>query len=270
MNEQTDIDESRHRHHGKRVYLAFAGLVIVAGFCWLGTHEWKKHLTVSGVIVEGEHILTKDDIVKLSQISLKTNMYDADLSGIGANIERNHFVKSVAVTRDAPGIIRISVVERTPIALLVPPGEAELLSVDEEGYVLPHASSRSMFDLPVISGVDSAAGIPVGQKTTQGDILGAIEALSVAREVSSELYHMISEVRIRSGHDMVLYSADTGIPILFGRGDAAKKLVTLDAFWKKFITQQGTQDIRYIDVRFDGQVVVSSRPAESQPAKKSS
>jgi len=270
MTDPADTDGVRQRHHGKRVYVAFAGLVVVTGLFWSGTLEWKKHLTVSGIIVEGEHILTKDEIVKLSQISLKTNMYDADLSGIGANIEKNHFVKSVAVTRDAPGIIRISVLERTPIALLVPPGGAELLSVDEEGYVLPHASSQSMFDLPVISGVDSVAGIQVGQRTTQGDILAAIEVLDVARRVSSELYYMISEVRIRTGHDMVLYSADTGIPILFGRGDAAKKLVNLDAFWKQFVAQQGTQEIRYIDVRFDGQVVVSSRPAASQPAKKSS
>ncbi|HTX17270.1 MAG TPA: FtsQ-type POTRA domain-containing protein [Bacteroidota bacterium] len=270
MSEEIDIDEGRQRHHGKRVYVAFAGLAIVAALCWFGTLEWKKHLTVGGIIVEGEHILTKDEIVKLSQISLKTNMYDADLSGIAANVEKNHFVKSVAVTRDAPGIIRISVVERTPIALVVPPGGAELLSVDEEGYVLPHASSQSMFDLPVISGVDSVAGIPVGQRTTQGDVLAAIEVLDVARKVSSELYHMISEVRIRSGHDMILYSADTGIPILFGRGDAAKKLVTLDAFWKKFVAEQGAQEFRYIDVRFDGQVVVSSRPADSQTAKKAS
>ena len=89
-------------------------------------------------------------------------------------------------------------------------------------------------------------------------MLAALEALESAQNVSSELYHMISEVKIWSGHDMVLYTAEGGVPIIFGRGESAKKMVKLDAFWKKFITEQGPQDIRYIDLRFEDQVIVSS------------
>ncbi len=270
MTEQESVERQGERRHGKRVYLAFASLSLIALILWLGTMQWKDHLTVSGIIVEGEHILTRDEIVKLSQVSLRTKMYDVDLSGIQANIEKNHFVKNVAVTRDAPGVIRISVVERTPIALLLGSGGGEMLSIDDEGYVLPHTSSQSIFDLPIISGVDSLGAVPVGQRTPQTDVVGAIEVLAVAQKVSNELFHMISEVRIHSGHDMVLYSADTGVPILFGRGDAVKKMVKLDAFWKKFITEGDAHDIRYIDVRYDDQVVILSRSVDPQTVKKSS
>jgi cell division protein FtsQ len=270
MIDEDTVDRQRERRHGRKVYWVFALLSAFAIAVWLGTMQWKDHLTVGGIIVEGEHILTKEEVVKLSQVSLKTKMYEVDLTGIEKNIVKNHFVKNVAVTRDAPGVIRISVVERTPIALLLVPGNNDLLSVDDEGYVLPHASSQSMFDLPIISGIDSLAGVPIGQRTPQADVLAAIDVLETAQRVRSELFHMISEVRIHNGHDMVLYSADTGIPILFGRGDVVKKMVKLDAFWKKFIAEEGAQDIRYIDVRFDDQVVVSSRSVDSQTVKKSS
>jgi len=257
--------------HGKKVYGTFALLFTLALAAWLGTMQWKDHLTVSGIIVEGEHIVTKEEVVALAHVSLKTKMYDIDLLSIKKNIQQNHFVKNVVVTRDAPATIRISVEERTPIALLSLPGKADMLYVDEEGYVLPHVSSLAIFDLPVISGIDSLADVTVGQRTTHADVLAALEALETAQRVGSELFRLVSEVRIHSGHDMVLYSADTGVPIIFGRGEAAKKMVKLDAFWKKFIAEQGSQDIRYIDIRFDDQVIVSSvKPSDSHTIKKSS
>ena len=271
MKESENIEQAEEHSHGKRVYAIFALILIFVIMSWLGTMQWKEHLSVSGIIVEGEHILSKEEVVKLAQISLKTKMYDVDLTAIQKNIIKNHFVKSVEVTRDAPATIRIAVEERTPIALLSLPGKNDLLYIDDEGYILPHVASQAIFDLPIISGVDSITVVDVGQPTPQTDVLAAIEALEIARRVSNELFHMISEVRIHTGHDMVLYSADTGIPIIFGRGDAAKKIVKLDAFWKKFTMEQGAQNIRYIDVRFEDQVVVSSpRAAESQNIKKSS
>ena len=177
----------------------------------------------------------------------------------------------MVVARDAPATIRISVEERTPIALLCIPGRTDMLYIDDEGYILPHVSSQAIFDLPIISGIDSLADVAVGDCTSQADILAALETLETAQRVSSELYRLISEVRIHSGHDMVLYSADTGIPIIFGRGDAVKKMVKLDAFWKKFVAEQGSQDIRYIDIRFEDQVIVSSfKTGDSHSIKKAS
>ncbi|HTR81525.1 MAG TPA: FtsQ-type POTRA domain-containing protein [Bacteroidota bacterium] len=256
--------------HGKRVYAIFISLLVLVVAVWLGAMQWTDHLTVRGIVVEGEHIVTPDEIVKLTGISLNTKMYDVDLSSIQKNIARNNFIKKVTVTRDAPATIKVYVQERTPIALLLIPGRSDLLSVDEDGYVLPHVASQSIFDLPVISGLDSVSALSVGQRAPQPDILAAIDIITTAQKVSTELSHMISEVRIHSGHDIVLYSADTGVPIIFGRGDAARKLVTLDTFWKKFVADQGAQNIRYIDVRFDGQVVVSSKSGDQQIMKKAS
>ncbi len=272
MTDMENIEQAAVKpSHGKKVYGTFALLFIFASAAWLGTMQWKEHLTVSGIIVEGEHILTKEEIVKLAHVSLNTKMYDVDLISIQKSIRENHFIKNVIVARDAPATIRISVEERIPIALLSIPGKADMLYIDEEGYVLPHVSSQAIFDLPVISGIDSLADVAVGERTTHADVLAALEALETAQRVSGELFRLVSEVKIHSGHDMVLYSADTGVPIIFGRGDAAKKMVKLDAFWKKFIAEQGSQGIRYIDIRFEDQVIVSSiKASDSHTMKKTS
>ena len=49
--------------HGKKVYGIFAMLFILALTAWVGTIQWKDHLTVSGIIVEGQHIVTKEEVV---------------------------------------------------------------------------------------------------------------------------------------------------------------------------------------------------------------
>ena len=198
MSDNEIIEQGQPRAHGKNVYGIFALLFIFALAAWFGTLQWKEHLTVSGIIVDGDRILTKDEVVKLARISLKTRMYDIDLLSVQKNIQKNHFVKSVAVTRDAPSTVRISLEERSPIALLSFPGKSELLYIDEEGYILPHVATQAIFDLPIISGADSAAVVSVGQRTPHADVLAALEALKLAQHVSSEPFHMISEVKIRS------------------------------------------------------------------------
>src|SRR3990172_718693 len=152
MIEEEKIEQTEHRTHGKGVYGMFALLFIIAIAAWLGTLQWKGHLSVSGIIVDGEHILTKAEVVKLAQISMKTKMYDIDLTAVQKNIEKNHFVKSVAVMRDAPSTVRILVEERMPIALLSFSGKSGLLYIDEDGYILPHVTTQAIFDLPMISG----------------------------------------------------------------------------------------------------------------------
>ena len=256
--------------HGKGVYGVLTLLVLLGVTIWFGALQWRGHLTVKSVVVEGQHILTADEVVKLAQVTLNTKMYDIDLTTIEKNVATNHFVRTVTVTRDAPATIRVSVEERTPIALLLIPGRNDLLCIDGEGYILPHVASQSIFDLPVISGIDSLFTPAIGQRSTQADLAEATGVLQAAEEVSTELFHTISEVRVRNGHDLVLYSADTGIPIIFGRGEAARKMVMLDGFWKKFVSEEGSQNIRYIDIRYEDQVIVSSVNADSKNTKKAS
>jgi len=253
--------EEQPRQHGKKVYGALVSIAMVALVCWVGALQWKDRSAVASITVKGERIIPVDEVIRLANIQRNTGMYNIDLTTVGQNIRQNYFVKNVIVQRDAPSTIHIEIEERTPIALVSLQGKNDLLYLDDEGYILPHVATKAIFDVPVITGVDSL--VTVGQRTTQRDLWGALDVLHAARDVSDEIFHMISEIRIHDGHDIVLYSSDTGVPIIFGRGDAVKKMVKLDAFWKKFIEGEGTQNIQYIDLRFDDQVIVANKKQSS-------
>ena len=54
----------------------------------------------------------------------------------------------------------------------------------------------------------------------------------------------------------MLYTAEGGVPVLFGRGNSASKLVRLEAFWNTIVRERGTASLQYIDLRFNDQIVV--------------
>jgi cell division septal protein FtsQ len=122
--------------------------------------------------------------------------------------------------------------------------------------VLPHSISKQLFDLPVLTGVPAGIALTPGTAIKDDDVREALEILTTSKIVSKELYHLISEVRLRNGGDIVLYAAEWGVPIIFGRGEVASKLVRLEAFWDNVVRERGSENLQYVDLRFDEQVVV--------------
>ncbi|MFA6540976.1 MAG: FtsQ-type POTRA domain-containing protein [Bacteroidota bacterium] len=254
--EQEHIPLQEERTYGTRVYVWLFLLALFILATLLVKAKWQQHVPVRQVVVEGIHILSKDDIIHLMKLKPNVPMADMDLTAIQQNIIANSFVKQAVVKRDSPEMLSVTIEERKPAAMLV---AHDLFYIDEDGIVLPYLPSTETYDIPVISGYDSTGGIQSGQKIMNPDVLDALEIIKTSKAVSDNLFHTISEIRVRKGHDMVLFSFDTGIPIIFGKGETAKKLVKLDAFWQKFVQNSETKDIQYIDLRFDDQVVVSRK-----------
>lgn len=256
-NEQLHI-ESEHDQpsHGKRVYVYFTVLTIIVLSVFTVKSTWQRHVPVKQVSVEGISVISKDEIVRLMKLPPNVPMYDLDLTALQQNIMTNSFVKRVVIQRDAPSRLRVIIEERTPQAIL---SANDLYYIASDGTVLPYIPSSETYDIPVISGVDSFSTVKAGQKLFNADVREALDIIDASKAAGDNIAHAISEIRLRKGHDLVMYSFETGIPIIFGKGDAVKKIVKLDAFWQKFIMNNETKDIQYIDIRFDDQVVVSRK-----------
>jgi len=237
----------------KKLTFGFISLLLLGGFLVAGANFWKSSLTVHRVLVQGNTVVQANEILQLAHIADGSRMYDLDLMKIQKDVISHYFIKEVVVERDLPSTIRITITERTPIAMI---NAGELRYLDPEGVVLPHSVSSELFDLPLISGIPSDIAPKVGATLTHSDIWEALTILSSARLVNKEMFHLISEVRLRNGGDIVLYTADGGIPILFGRGHAASKLVRLETFWSEIVQGRGPHFLQYIDIRFDDQIVV--------------
>jgi len=238
---------------GRGAALVMALFLALGAGITLGANMWKKDLRVARVYAEGNRIVTEREILTLAAIPKDEKLFAVDLFAARRRVEGNQFIRSASVKREAPDGIRIAVVERTPIAALV---LDRILYVDEEGYVLPPVKSEEIFDLPVLTGDLPAAECTPGHRVTATNIREALEILSVARNVGDELYHLISEVHLEGGKDIVLFTAESGVPVVFGHGDAVIKMVTFDGFWKQIVMQRGATELKTVDLRYTDQVVV--------------
>jgi cell division protein FtsQ len=236
----------------KKIMGGFVALLVLTLSLIVGANSWKSGLVVSKIVVTGARVVDVGEIIQLAHVKPGTKMYELDLMVIQKDVVSHYFLKDVVVERDLPSTLKISVVERSPIAMVT---GNELLYFDSEGVVLPHSLSHEIFDLPVISNVPQGVAISVGSIVRHPDVAEALSILSTAKLVNKELYHLISEVRLRNGGDLIFFTADGGVPVLFGRGNPAEKLLRLEAFWADVIHGHSAQNLQYIDLRYDDQVV---------------
>ncbi len=240
------MSTSKTRKYGLLVLLAtIVGLIAFA-------NVWKSSLKVAHVTLTGNRIVEANELFQLANVRHGSLIYDIDLRAIRKNLMSHYYIKDAIVERNLPSTIQLTVEERNPIALVNRPDPVYL---DEDGVILPHSVSKALFDLPILTGVKLGTAASYGAVVQDSDAHEALEILTAARLVNSELYHLISEIQLRNGHDIVMYTAEGGVPVIFGEGNVADKMVRLDAFWKDVIRQRGLQNLQYVDLRYDDQVV---------------
>ncbi|MBI1807190.1 MAG: FtsQ-type POTRA domain-containing protein [Ignavibacteria bacterium] len=229
--------------------------------------EWKSTLKIDHIVVEGTRILTASQIYALANVQLKSSMQGIDLFDVRQHILGQAFVKSVSVNREFPDHLRIRIIEREPIATI---NDGQLWYIDAERVLLPYVQSSMKLDVPVISGIDGVQKMQIGQTISNAELSQAIVLLQTAQAIDTTIYHFISEINMNGGKDIILYSSDDGVPIIVGRGNVEKKLVTLQSFWNNFGKSQSTEKLRYVDLRFDDQVVVKWQNDAQQSRTKAS
>lgn len=249
MNEIAQPDEPGSRRGGLLMALLIIALLGAAVFA----NMWKSDLKVASIAVEGNSIVGEKEILTLAGVTEATRLFDVDLFAIRKRIEQNNFIRSASVNREVPNRITIRVEERVPIAAVV---LDKVLYLDADGYVLPPVRSENIFDLPVLTGTLQRGELTPGKQCPMANVRDALGVLKVAQQVSDELYRRISEVHVEGEKDIILYTAEFGVPVIFGRGDAPAKMVRLHSFWKEFVNHRGAQELQYVDLRYQDQVVV--------------
>jgi cell division protein FtsQ len=246
----------RGGHHRWPAALLLIVLVVILAGGAIKANRWKGDLRIAVVETRGEHILSKDEILALADIRIGGRLFGLDLPAVGKRIEQNRFVSSGAVNREVPDRIVITVAERQPVAAIA--GQ-KLFYIDRSGVLLPPVRAEEALDLPLLTGTVLPADGGPGSRIASGPIAESVQLLAAADSVSDALYRRISEVHLEEGHDLLVYLSDAGVPVIFGHGNAYGQCVKLEAFWEQFVASRGVDDLEYVDLRFDGQVVARWR-----------
>lgn len=242
-------------------FLGGIGGVLVALFVL--ALQWKDTRRVSGVVVEGVMYFSAKDVRARAGVQARELIDTISLGGVRNRLVSHPYIRDARVSRTYPDALTITVEERIPVASFTLNGVIRY--IDEEGVALPYIRSDMPYDLPGITGIPELTRTKLGEAVEGTEYFEALDILVAAMETDSSVYRLISEVDMKNGGDVCLYSSERAVPIFFGRGDARRKFTLLHAFWEKFARDGGPENLEYLDLRYSDQVVAKwhNKPQKS-------
>jgi cell division protein FtsQ len=246
---------------GRAGLISLLLLVLVALLVSGWANLWKRELLVQRIRVQGNRYVSNQEIIASAALPRQQNLFDIDLFGVQQRILTNRFLKSASVRREPPAELVITVEERVPLAAIMLGGISYL---DEEGFVLPPLHSRDILDVPVLTGMGQVGDLQPGKCASSPGVLEALSVVRLARKIDDHLYRQISEVHAAGKQDLMFYTAESGVPVLVGHDNIGVKLVQFESFWKQFVDPRGPGELQYVDLRFQGQIVVKWHTAPGQ------
>lgn len=239
---------------GRILILAAAGLMALGiGYAVYAARAWGEEsgrFVVEGVEVEGNVVLTAEEVVKLSGVDEGMSLLDVSISEVEQSVAAHSRVLRARASRRLPDRLLIRLTEERPAAL-VADGSGSWVEVTADGSVLSPVERTDVVDLPVITG----AAAPAEAKDVGDGLAAALRVLNAAWEVSPDLWMDISEVSFAPGSGLIIYTVADGAEVRVGLGAPTRSdlrrlwLVLADA------GARGRQ-VESIDLRYDRQVIV--------------
>lgn len=143
----------RFRLPWKPLVAALSGIAVVVLVGWGGGRLLDlldQPIKVVQIVGQVEHI-NLGAIEKQLQQKVDTGLLSTDLDSIKAQLRDRPWIEQVAVRRQWPNILRIDLVERSPVVRW---NDKALMTAD--AYVFTPAEGVSRFNLPVLTGNDES------------------------------------------------------------------------------------------------------------------
>jgi cell division protein FtsQ len=207
--------------------------------------------------------VTRAQLLSIFGEDVERNIFNVDLAQRRADLERLPWVAHATVMRLLPNRMRVSVVERTPVAFVRQGNHIGL--VDAAGVLLDmpaDAKGDGSYSFPVVSGI--AGSDPLSTRAARMKIYNRFTAEldGSGEKISQEL----SEVDLSNPEDVKALIPDHSTEILvhFGDTDFLDRYRRFEQHlpeWKTLYPKLSS-----VDMRYERQVVLEMQPGAGVPA----
>ncbi|MDD2400607.1 MAG: FtsQ-type POTRA domain-containing protein [Clostridia bacterium] len=210
---------------------------------------------LKSVKIDGCCIATHEEVLKLSGLTLGTNLFKIDLQELNDKVKMHPIIKSLIVRREYPNILNITVTERSPVALIV--GDGAYFAVDIEGICIRKVQNLQELNFPVISGV-----VVGGKEQKPGMDLstsGLEAALELIHCMDKVFLANIAEIEASSAYSLTIKTIQ-GVEIRFGEPtELERKFKIIEELLVKNGEIINNQTVEYIDLRYKSLPVIKKR-----------
>lgn len=241
------MDISRVRHHVVWIGAAVCVVALVGYVTFYVNTAGVRRIEVNGAVHAPVAVVTD-----LAGAAVGDTLFRLDPDLIASRVSLHPWIESTDVTRWPNGVLSIDVEERRPVALSMSAAGQPAFYLDRSGAALP-VDTLSRYDVPLIRGVsEGVRPVAVRDSTT-------LELLDVLATLSPAVDGLLSDLVVEPDGEIeaVTVPVHEGrcIRVRLGKGDFARKMKTLKAFWTQAVAGFPSKRIDWIDLRFRGQVV---------------
>ena len=217
----------------------------------------------SAIGFEGNTHVTRAQLLGIFGQDVERNIFTVSLEERRVELERLPWVERATVMRLLPNRMRVSIVERTPVAFVRQGSRIGL--VDAQGVLLDmpmDAKASEHYSFPVVTGISAADAL-----STRAARMKIFERFTSELDGSGDhISQELSEVDLSNPEDVKALIPDHSAEILVHFGDDD----FLDRYrrFKEHLSEWRTlyPKLSSVDMRYDRQVVLEMPPGSNAPA----
>jgi len=205
------------------------------------------YFALGRVEVRGERELSSFELLSLSKIRPRRNLFCLNLRKIRANLQRHPKIKEVDLSRRLPNTILLKVRERKPEAVVFTHNLFWI--IDKEGFVLDKKDNKGRLHLPLLTGVGKLK-MRIGERLKDEKVSQALDCLRFSSCLQPE---KLAKVGFDSWGKVYLYTK-SGLEIRLGEAeDLREKIEEIPLVLER--VKESSPRVKYIDIQ------VKDRPA---------
>jgi len=212
-------------------------------------------LTIRSVVLDSDLMLEDDVFYQISGLDRNVHYFSLQEDNVEERIMQIPQVAEVHVKKQFPNGLKVTIRKRKAMALIWKEdlGGQGIYAVDEEGVIFQNNQGMSVWDLPVISGVDLTTTVP-GDQLEESVVL-LLKDLADLKKNQPSYYRILSEVKIlpreENSYTMLVYltthhiAAHCSLPL--NREILEKAILVLDV-----LEEEGMAgEVEEVDIRLD-------------------
>ena len=259
-DERQQVQREKLFAWGRRALRMGQGIVGLAALAWglaFAAGEMgpvlQKWLEIQSVTVEGIHHVTKPEVEALLALKPGVGLHQVSVTFLAERVRTHFWIKEAVVERRLPHVLHVTILERTPSAILRT-GVDHWLS-DEDGHLLAKLGSQDDPTLPLLVGLESKAlllGDPLARHAVQS---GVVLAKLIANTIEGRV-----EVDLANPANVV--ASTDGVRFQFGNDSLVgqwERFQKVKPSFRAVAFDGRKREASEIDLRYDNRVIVRER-----------
>jgi cell division protein FtsQ len=225
-------------------------VVLVGWLAWVGIQkmEFRKMVVLKHVVIEGNHLLSWDEVLGRAKVEMGTPMLDLRLDSIKLSLEKLDLIHKVSVERSFPSTLKVRIVEAEPLFMVS--GEDGWVVFSDKGTRIPMRQDLG-FQLPVVT-------------LSQGQNMSiAVNLLRQMRNEEPVLFSLVSQVVVENAKWSEVYFRNVKSKALFSNVGARENVFHQYRLLTQSLGAQ-IQSASIIDMRFPGFAIASPVERENE------